>query len=43
MRKTNSTILAAVREAAKGLHEAGMMDRGTLHEFYRLCLPQISK
>ncbi len=41
MRKTKSTILEAVHETAKGLHKAGVMDRVTLREFDRLCLPPI--
>ena len=38
MRKTKSAILETVRETAKGLHKAGVMDRVTLREFDRLCL-----
>jgi putative transcriptional regulator len=41
MRKTKSAILEAVHETAKGLHQAGVMDRLTLREFDRLCLPPI--
>jgi putative transcriptional regulator len=41
MRKKKSTILEAVHETAKGLHQAGVMDRVTLREFDRLCLPPI--
>lgn len=41
MRKTKSAILEAVRETAKGLHAAGVMDRVTLREFDRLCLPPV--
>ncbi len=41
MRKTKSTILEAVHETAKGLHKAGVLDRVTLREFDRLCLPPI--
>jgi len=41
MRKTKSAILEAVRETVKGLHAAGVMDRVTLREFDRLCLPPV--
>lgn len=41
MRKTKSPILEAVHETAKGLHAAGAMDRLTLREFDRLCLPPV--
>jgi len=41
MRKNKSAILEVVRETAKGLHAAGVMDRVTLREFDRLCLPVI--
>jgi putative transcriptional regulator len=41
MRKKKSAILEAVHETAKGLHKAGVMDRVTLREFDRLCLPPI--
>jgi len=41
MRKTKSAILEAVRETATGLHAAGVMDRVTLREFDRLCLPPV--
>lgn len=41
MRKTKSDILAAVHETATGLHAAGVMDRVTLREFDRLCLPPV--
>ncbi|MBB4844272.1 putative transcriptional regulator [Paucibacter oligotrophus] len=41
MRKTKSAILEAMHETARGLHEAGAMDRITLREFDRLCLPPI--
>lgn len=37
MRKTESPILAAVRETARGLHRAGAMDQVTLREFEQLC------
>ena len=39
MRKTESPILAAVRDTAQGLHKAGVMDQVTLREFDPLCLP----
>ena len=41
MRKTRSPILDAVRETAKGLHKAGVMNQVTLREFDRLCLPPV--
>jgi putative transcriptional regulator len=41
MRKTKSKILEAVHETVTGLHKAGVMDRVTLREFDRLCLPAI--
>lgn len=40
-RKTKSAILEAVHETATGLYKAGVMDRGTLREFDRLCLPPV--
>ena len=36
-----SLILEAVHETAKDLYEAGVMDRVTMREFDRLCLPAI--
>ena len=41
MRKKKLAILEAVHETAKGLHKAGVIDRITLREFDRLCLPPI--
>jgi putative transcriptional regulator len=41
MRKTKSAILEAVHDTARGLHKAGVMDRVTLREFDRLCLPPV--
>ncbi|MDP2824855.1 MAG: transcriptional regulator [Sulfuritalea sp.] len=41
MRKTKSAILEAVRDTAKGLHKAGVMNQLTLREFDRLCLPPV--
>jgi putative transcriptional regulator len=41
MRKKESLILEAVHETAKDLYEAGVMDRVTMREFDRLCLPAI--
>jgi putative transcriptional regulator len=41
MRRTKSAILEGVRETAKGLHAAGVMDQVTLREFDRLCLPPV--
>ena len=42
MRKRKSSILDAVHETAKGLHKAGVMDRVTLREFNRLCVPPVT-
>ena len=41
MRKTESPILAAVHDTAKGLFKAGAMDQITLREFDQLCLPPV--
>lgn len=41
MRKTKSPILAAVRETARGLQKAGLMDRMTLREFDTLTVPPV--
>ena len=41
MRKTQSAILEAVHETAKGLHDGGVMVQLTMREFDRLCLPPI--
>ena len=41
MRKTKSSILAAVHDTAKGLQKAGVMDQVTLREFDQLCLPPV--
>ena len=41
MRKTRSSILEAVHETAKGLHQAGAMDFITLREFDQLCIPPV--
>jgi putative transcriptional regulator len=41
MRKTKSAILETVHETAKGLHAIGVMDRVTLREFDRMCLPPV--
>lgn len=41
MRKTRSSILDAVHETAIGLHDAGIMDKVTMREFDRLCLPPV--
>ena len=41
MRETKSVILEAVHETDKGLQAAGVMDRVTMREFDRLCLPPI--
>ena len=41
MRKTKSSILEAVRNTAKGLNKAGVIDQVTLREFDQLCLPPV--
>ncbi len=41
MRKNRSSIPEAVHDTATGLHKAGVMDKVTLREFDRLCLPAI--
>ena len=41
MRKTKSSILEAVHQTARGLHQAGVMNQVTLREFDQLCLPPI--
>ena len=41
MRKTKSAILETVHETAKGLYRAGVMDRVTMREFDRLCVPPV--
>jgi putative transcriptional regulator len=42
MRKTKSPILEAVHETATGLHKAGVMDRVTMRDFDRMCLPPVT-
>jgi putative transcriptional regulator len=42
MRKTKSAILEAVRETARGLNKAGVMDQVTLREFDRESLPPVA-
>ena len=41
MRMTKSAILETVHDAAEGLQKAGVMERVTLREFDRLCLPPV--
>lgn len=41
MRKTKSMILEAVHETAKGLYDAGVMDKVTMREFDQLCVPAV--
>ncbi len=40
-RKKHSSILDAVHETAKGLHEIGVMDETTMREFDAMCLPPV--
>ena len=42
MRKKKSAIIEAVHESAKDLFDAGLMDKMTMREFDRLCLPPLS-
>jgi putative transcriptional regulator len=42
MRRTKSPILEAVHETATGLHKAGVMDRVTMRDFDRMCLPPVT-
>ena len=41
MRKIRSTILDTVHETARGLHESSVMDKVTMREFDRFCLPPL--
>jgi putative transcriptional regulator len=41
MRKTRSSILDAVHETVRGFHDTGIMDKVTMREFDRLCLPPV--
>jgi putative transcriptional regulator len=41
MRKTKLSILEAVHETVKDLHEAGVFDQVTMRKFDRLCLTPI--
>jgi putative transcriptional regulator len=41
MRKKKSAILEAVHDTAKGLYQAGVIDKVTLREFDHLCLSPI--
>lgn len=36
-------ILETVHETAKGLHDAGIMEVTTMHEFDALCLPPVKE
>jgi putative transcriptional regulator len=40
-RQKRSTILDAVHETAKGLHQIGVMDETTMREFDAMCLPPV--
>jgi putative transcriptional regulator len=40
-KKTESGIFGTVREAAAGLHRAGVIDKATMREFDALCLTVI--
>jgi putative transcriptional regulator len=40
-KKYRSTLLAAVHETAKGLHDAGVMDKQTMRKFNVLCLTPV--
>lgn len=41
MRKSKSPILEAVRETAQGLYSCGAIDKVTMREFDRMCLPPV--
>jgi putative transcriptional regulator len=41
MRKTKSPILEAVHETAQGLYACGAIDKVTMREFDRMCLPSV--
>jgi putative transcriptional regulator len=41
MRKNRSSILDAVHETARGFYDSGIMDKVTMREFDRLCLPPV--
>jgi putative transcriptional regulator len=41
MRKNRSSILDAVHETARGFHDAGIMNKVTMREFDRLCVPPV--
>jgi putative transcriptional regulator len=41
MRRKRSAILEAVHETATGLYNASLMDKITLREFDRLCIPPV--
>lgn len=42
MRQTQSAILEAVHDTARGLHAAGVMDQITLREFDSLCIAPVA-
>ncbi len=39
--KTETGVLASVRETAFGLHKAGLVDKVTMREFDALCLAAV--
>ena len=40
-KRTESSILASVHEAAAGLHRIGLVDKSTMREFDALCLTPV--
>ena len=40
-RKYRSALLASVHETAKGLHDAGVMDKQTMRKFDVMCLTSV--
>lgn len=39
----NDDILSVIHDTAKGLHDAGVMDKQTMREFDELCLPKVTQ
>lgn len=43
MKPKKNSILNAIHETAKGLHQIGLVDAVTMHEFDSLCLTPVHK
>ena len=43
VKKKRGRILDAAHEAAKGLHDAGVMDETTMREYNAMCLPPVKQ